>query len=112
MTINELITLLTEMKDEHGEDAEVRLMTQQNWPFENRIAGVTSNVEMKDFDEEANSYCPKCDVEMEEYTITCPACGTKCEHEEGDEMEPIIYLVEGGQLKYGDKTAWQTCRDC
>ena len=42
MTIGELIELLAEYQDEHGEDCEVRLMTQQNWPFENRIAGVTS----------------------------------------------------------------------
>ncbi len=44
MTLGELIGLLGEYRDEHGEDCEVRLMTQQNWPFENRIAGVTSTI--------------------------------------------------------------------
>ena len=42
MTLDTLIEILTDYRDEFGGDAEVRLMTQQNWPFENRICGVTS----------------------------------------------------------------------
>ena len=38
MTIDELIARLEDYRDEIGGDAEVRLMTQQNWPFENSIA--------------------------------------------------------------------------
>ena len=34
MTIDELIARLEDYRDEIGGDAEVRLMTQQNWPFE------------------------------------------------------------------------------
>jgi hypothetical protein len=37
MTLNEIIERLEEYRDELGGDCEVRLMTQQNWPFENAI---------------------------------------------------------------------------
>ena len=39
MTIDELIERLEDYRDELGGDAEVRLMTQSNWPFENDIFG-------------------------------------------------------------------------
>ena len=39
MTLNELIERLEEYRDQLGEDCEVRLMTQQNWPFENGVYG-------------------------------------------------------------------------
>ena len=61
MTIDELIERLKECRDELGGDAEVRLMTQQQWPFENAIAGVTSAREIcqqedeEDFDPEGDS---------------------------------------------------------
>ncbi|WP_230777484.1 hypothetical protein [Roseiconus lacunae] len=91
MTLGELIGLLEEYRDEHGEDCEVRLMTQQNWPFENRIAGVTSGAEMN----EAEHDDP---------------------HEFADDQDvaedAMVYIVEGGQICYGSKRAWETCRDC
>ncbi|MEO1526567.1 MAG: hypothetical protein AAFX06_14115 [Planctomycetota bacterium] len=91
MTLGELIGLLEEYRDDHGEDCEVRLMTQQNWPFENRIAGVTSGAEMN----EAEHDVP---------------------HEFADDQDvaedAMVYIVEGGQLCYGSKRAWETCRDC
>ncbi len=45
MTIDELIARLEDYRDEIGGDAEVRLMTQQNWPFENSIYGLASGAE-------------------------------------------------------------------
>ncbi len=42
MNLDTLIEILNDYREEFGGDAEVRLMTQQNWPFENRICGVTS----------------------------------------------------------------------
>jgi hypothetical protein len=45
MNLDALIEILSDYRDEFGGDAEVRLMTQQQWPFENRIAGVTSGRE-------------------------------------------------------------------
>lgn len=82
MTLAELIERLEEMQDVYGEDAEVRLMTQQQWPFENDIRGVTTTSEMHGYDD---------DVEV------------------GAGTEDIVYIVEGGQLGYGNKAAWDAC---
>lgn len=91
MTIDALIELLSEYREQHGPDAEVRLMTQENWPFENRIAGVTSGSEMNEASEEdASEYFDDQDVAE----------------------DATVYIVEGGQICYGSKRAWETCRDC
>ncbi|MEZ6097154.1 MAG: hypothetical protein R3C03_23515 [Pirellulaceae bacterium] len=42
MTLNELIERLKDYRDDLGGETEVRLMTQQNWPFENSIYGLVS----------------------------------------------------------------------
>ena len=85
MTIDELIRRLTDLRDEHGGDAEVRLMTQQNWPFENGIHGVTTSTEMA-------------------------LAGEDEDDEPADESKPVvIFIVEGDQLGYGDKAAWTAC---
>lgn len=89
MTIGELMMILEEYQDTHGEDCEVRLMTQQNWPFENRIAGLTSGAEMNEGEE---------DDEGEDF---------------GDQdaaEDAMVYIVEGGQICYGSKRAWETAR--
>ncbi len=91
MTLGQLISLLEEYRDEHGEDAEVRLMTQETWPFENRIAGVTSGAEMNEAsNDDPSEYLDDQDVAE----------------------DAIVYIVEGGQICYGSKRAWETCRDC
>jgi hypothetical protein len=84
MTINDLIERLEEYRDEIGGDAEVRLMTQQNWPFENSIYGLASGVEIND--ESYDDGDPDDDGDVEE--------------------DAILYIVEGGQLGYGTKRAW------
>jgi hypothetical protein len=91
MNIDQLIGLLEVYREEHGPDAEVRLMTQESWPFENRIAGVTSGAEMNAASEDDPS-----------------------EHFDDQDVaeDAIVYIVEGGQLCYGSKRAWETCRDC
>ena len=82
MTLDELIERLTEYRDTLGGEAEVRLMTQQNWPFENTIAGLVSQEEIHD--------------------------STDRDGEECDEAtEAIVYLCEGSQLGYGSKQAWE-----
>ncbi len=91
MTIDTLIDLLAEYRDQHGPDSEVRLMTQQNWPFENRVAGVTSGAEMNEASEDDPSEFFD-DQDVAE--------------------DAIVYIVEGGQICYGSKRAWETCRDC
>jgi len=82
MTIDELIGRLEEYRDELGGEAEVRLMTQQNWPFENGIVGLASGAEINDDGD---------DLE-----------------DDGDvEDDAVVYLCEGEQLCYGTKRAWE-----
>jgi hypothetical protein len=89
MTIDELIACLEDYRDEIGGDAEVRLMTQQNWPFENSIYGFASGTEINDVDDE--------------------------DEEEGDDddaaEDAVLYIVEGQQLGYGTKRAWEVARN-
>ena len=80
MTLNELIERLEEYRDQLGEDAEVRLMTQQNWPFENTITGLASGAEINDADDD---------------------------DDEDVETDAVLYIVEGTQLGYGSKRAWE-----
>ena len=82
MTINELIERLEDYRDEIGGDAEVRLMTQQNWPFENTIFGLASGEEINaDPDED--------------------------EDDDDVEADQVLYICEGQQLGYGSKRAWE-----
>ncbi len=82
MTVSELIARLEEIVDAGGEDLEVRLMTQYEWPFENACDGVTTAKEMH---EDGEAFDPM-----------------------GDE-DDAVYILEGQQLGYGTKTAWRTC---
>jgi len=82
MTIDELIQRLEDYRNEIGGDAEVRLMTQQNWPFENKICGLASGQEINASDDDDPD-------------------------EDGDvEHDQVLYIVEGQQLGYGTKRAW------
>ena len=80
MTIDELIERLEEYRDAIGGEAEVRLMTQQNWPFENEIVGLASGEEINEPDDG--------------------------EDEDVDE-ESVVFIVEGQQRCYGSKRAWE-----
>ncbi len=83
MTINELIERLEEYRDLLGEDCEVRLMTQQNWPFENAITGLASGAEINEPEDEGD------DDDADVAT------------------DAVVYIVEGQQLGYGSKRAWE-----
>jgi len=74
MTIDELIERLEEYRDALGGDVEVRLMTQQNWPFENEIAGLASGEEINDAGEEDD---PNDDEDVDE--------------------DQVVFIVEGQQ---------------
>ena len=89
MTIDELIERLEDYRDDLGGDCEVRLMTQQNWPFENRIVGLAAGWEVNSADHDEG------DDEDEE-------------DDEVDEVEDdrANFIVEGEQLGYGSKRAW------
>jgi hypothetical protein len=80
LTVGELIARL----EDYDEDAEVRLMTQQSWPFENSVHGIVDANEMgnEDGDEEPDP------------------------HDYQDNGPAPVYIVEGRQLGYGNKNAW------
>ncbi len=80
MTIDELIQRLEEYRDAIGGEAEVRLMTQQNWPFENEVVGLASGEEINEPDDG--------------------------EDEDVDE-DSVVFIVEGQQRCYGSKRAWE-----
>ena len=82
MTIDELIERLSEQRDALGGDAEVRLVIQQSWPLESSVLGVTTGEEINRSDDGDD------------------------EDVDGDN---VLYLVEGQQLGYGSKRAWDTC---
>ncbi len=84
MTIDELIERLTDYRDALGGDAEVRLMTQSNWPFENTIYGLASDQEINDASDEDD---PEDDGDTDE--------------------DRVVYICEGQQLGYGTKRAWE-----
>jgi hypothetical protein len=86
MTIDQLIERLEEYRDEIGGDTEVRLMTQENWPFENAVCGLASGSEINDVASDDDE--DECD--------------------EGDDAAEgsVLYIVEGRQLGYGTKLAW------
>ena len=83
MTIDELIERLEGYRDEIGGDAEVRLMTQQSWPFENTIYGLASGAEINASDEDDDGNV---------------------------EADAVLYLVEGSQLGYGTRRAWDVAQ--
>jgi hypothetical protein len=88
MTINELIERLEEYRDEIGGDIEVRLMTQENWPFENSIRGLCSGKEISESG----------DSDSDE------------DSSESDADASVVYIVEQDQLGYGTKRAWDVAR--
>ena len=86
MTIDELISRLEDYRDEIGGESEVRMMTQQNWPFENLMCGLASGAEINESagDEEGDE-----------------------DESDGDvESDSVLYIVEGRQIGYGSKLAW------
>jgi hypothetical protein len=80
MTLDELIERLEDYRDTLGGDTSVRLMTQQNWPFENEIVGLASGEEINDRDDG--------------------------EDEDVDD-DRVVFIVEGQQRGYGSKRAWE-----
>ena len=91
MTVRDLIDALEEHAEfaPAGDDTEVRIMGQESWPFENCIHGT----------------CARSDIGREDG-----------EHEDDREqlLEPgeteAIFIVEGRQLCYGSKAAWDAAR--
>ncbi len=82
-----LVEKLQEFMDQFGEDAQVRIASQPAWPFEYDIKGCVDSVEL----------------------------GPEAGAEEVDLLnvdnfpEPVFYIVEGTQLGYFRKEAWDAC---
>ena len=81
MTVGELIEYL----EQYDRDAKVLLMTQQSWPFENAIEGVISREEVMERNREED--------------------GEDARLRDGEEMSDV-FILEGTQLRYGSKNAW------
>lgn len=86
MTIDELIHELEELKEDHGGDCEIRLMTQPSYPLQHKIAGVVHDVDIANYDAEVN--------------------GEDADGEE--ERENVAWILEGGHpdRPYGHRDAW------
>jgi hypothetical protein len=77
MSVGDLRLLLEDYED----DAQVFIMTQESYPFENSCAGICAREDFTDPDE--------CDTERNSNDV---------------------FLCEGTQLRYGSKDAWQHAR--
>ncbi len=90
MTTRELIERLTEMVEFEPSiaDAPVRLQTQSNYPLEYAIYGLTTKSSIEEL---------KCEDE-DASTIPTP---------KQDSYEDVVYIVEGSQIGYGDRDAWE-----
>jgi hypothetical protein len=78
-------------------DTEVRLMTQQNYPFENALIctwAPDEDGDDVDEDERAGGFTP--------------ADGREFGHRPEGPAPKVLYLVEGRQLGYGTKDAWNS----
>jgi len=71
---------LKDLLDQYDDETEVRFISQPSWPFEYSIKGV---VQRADFEVVKN--------------------------EDDSAKENCIFLVEGSQLCYGNKRAWDCC---
>lgn len=88
MKVRDLIEIL----EDQDPDAEVLIMSQENWPFENAIAGIAVREEIVENDEDLD------DDEREE-----------TRYEKGTAPNDV-FIVEGRQLRYGSKAAWDAAR--
>jgi hypothetical protein len=93
MQVRDLLQRLEEFADAYGDDAEIRLAQQESWPFEYSIKGCVSNFELGREDDEH-------EVKDEDENRG---------HNDGEIESPIFYIVEGAQLGYFRKDAWDAC---
>ncbi len=94
MKVRELISLLEDMEP----DADVFLLTQEAYPFENSIAGVC---ERRDFTE--------CEPDPDP-AAEAPHGKARWYTREGRLPASDVFLIEGAQLRYGNKAAWEAAR--
>jgi hypothetical protein len=110
MNIDNLIEMLEEKKQELGTgDVEVRLMTQASWPFEYTVRSIVTTKELiqqevyAEADEDEGTIFEGGDLDaavQKKYDAAV---------EKGD---VFLYLVEGHQIGYGNKAAWDLPPSC
>ena len=98
MTVAELIERLQECDP----DAEVRIMSQEGWPFECAIAGVAVR---EQFAGAEDCCCER--VPGQPHDEECPAQGDE-DFPEGCKLQDV-FIVEGAQERYGSRRAWEVC---
>ena len=99
MTVQELMALLEDIPG----DVEIRIMMQESWPFECRIDGIALASEMTE-EEKYNRGMVHDDDESEvEEVVGYQPKGMTA-------GEECVYIVEGAQIGYGSKLAWQVYR--
>lgn len=86
MTVGELIAAL----EDYDENAEVLIMSQQSWPFENSVYGVIAREDIPQNE-------PDEDEEEED---------EEERDEDRDGARSDVFILEGRQLRYGSKAAW------
>lgn len=106
MTVQQLIDLLGECDP----DATVRILMQENWPFECELEGIAIREEF------AGGDVCECDRRVgRPHRDGCPA---EEDDEDLDDEDLYgeglrgndVFLVEGTQERYGDKNAWSVVR--
>ncbi len=96
MTLQELYDELKELLEAgHNPDANVLIMEQPTYPFENAISGITLREDFEDEDE---------DEEPEFGSPRAPKRKTS----EMDGEPDDVFILEGRQLRYGSKEAWNS----
>ncbi len=83
---------LASMSGPEQQTAEVRIMSQPSWPFENAIAGVAAEEDLYEEEED----------EGEDEEVGGAGGYKPCD----DPDHRVIYIAEGRQIGYGTKAAW------
>jgi len=91
MKVHELIEILQDMDPE----ADVYVMAQESWPFEHSIRGVCQRQDFTDADDEAEPP---------------PEDGDRWRASGSSLPANDVFIVEGGQVRYGAKAAWDAAR--
>ena len=97
MTVGELMSLLEDLDP----DATVRIMMQENWPFECAVDGVVTRDMLGN---------PDCDCDRrigEPHDDECMAAETNDDEYPDGLQANDVFIVEGRQERYGDKRAWE-----
>jgi len=105
---------LIERLEDEDPNAEVRMMCQQQWPFEYSIYGICSSSQLVEEDEEMT------EDELEEEDTgrglgeddPLIKRGLQDRHPGTGitEKPECVFLVEGSQLSYGNRAAWEVSR--